>query len=133
MSEALPRVLAEIAAVAGEDAALAIAAKRGGTRVYIPPVPASDHWLSKLVGHDKAKAIADRLTAGVASIRVDIPLGPNGRMARGRAEVDRMIREGRSERDIALATGYTLRTVERRAARLRRGGQLRDDRQLPLL
>ena len=51
----LPGVLAEIAAVAGEDAALAVAAAHGGTQVYIPPAPARDHWLARLVGHALAK------------------------------------------------------------------------------
>jgi hypothetical protein len=51
-------------------------------------------------------------------------------MRRGsRAKVDRMIDDGRSERDIALATGYTIRGVRRRKA-MRKPG---DDRQLPLL
>tara|TARA_R110002124_G_scaffold121845_1_gene280205 strand:- start:1044 stop:1190 length:147 start_codon:yes stop_codon:yes gene_type:complete len=45
-------------------------------------------------------------------------------MTRKRATVDRMIIAGRSERDIALATGYTTRQVRRRRARLREDGQL---------
>ncbi|MFZ5747163.1 MAG: helix-turn-helix domain-containing protein [Pseudomonadota bacterium] len=125
----LPGVLAEIAAVAGVDAALAIAEARGGTQIYIPPAPDADHWLARLVGHDAARAIADKLTCGVGGMRVDLPLGPKGHAARIRAEVDRMIHAGRSERDIALATGYTIRGVRRRAAKIRTA---RDDRQLPL-
>ena len=113
MSE-LPHLLAEIAAVAGEDAALAIAAARGGTNVYIPASPGRDHWLSRLVGYQAAQAIAERLTCGVGGMRVDLPLGPKGMIARGRAKVDRMIGDGRSERDIALATGYTARGVRMR-------------------
>jgi hypothetical protein len=126
----LPGILAEIADIAGEDAALAVAAARGGTRVYLPPVPGRDHWLSRLVGHEAAKAIADRLTCGIAGMRVDLPLGPKGLIARGRAKVDRMIADGLSERDIALAAGYTTRGVRmRKALRMKK----RDDRQLPLL
>jgi hypothetical protein len=125
----LPGILAQIADIAGEDAALAVAAARGGTQVYIPPVPDREHWLARLVGHNAAKQIADRLTCGVGGMRVDLPLGPKGAAARLRAKVDRMIDENRSERDIALATGYTIRGVRRRRA-MRRPG---DDRQLPLL
>ncbi len=127
MSE-LPGILAEIAAVAGDGAALAIAAAHGGTEVYIPPAPAADHWLSRLVGHKAASAIAERLTCGVGSRRVEVPLGPTGTMASARAKVESLIRAGDlSERDIARATGYTIRGVRKRKA------LLRDTRQLPLL
>lgn len=125
---ALPGILAEIADIAGEDAALAVAAARGGTQIYIPPSPDRDHWLTRLVGQQAAKAIADRLTCGVGGMRIDLPLGPKGHAARARAKVDRMIDEGRSERDIALATGYTIRAVRRRRAKRKPG----DDRQISL-
>ena len=132
MSTRLPGALAEIAAVAGEDAALAIAAARGGTQVYIPPDPGRDHWLARLVGHKAATAIADRLTCGVGGIRVELPLGPKGHAARVRAKVDRMLNQDppASERDIALATGYTIRGIRYRRAMI---GRQRDDRQLELL
>lgn len=126
----LPGILAEIAEIAGEDAALAVAAARGGTQIYIPPAPDRDHWLSRLVGQQAAKAIAERLTCGVGGMRIDLPLGPKGHAARVRAKVDRMIDERRSERDIALATGYSIRGVRRRKAMK---ADPRDDRQLHLL
>lgn len=132
--DSLPGVLAEIAAVAGEDAALAIAADRGGTQVYIPPQPARDHWLSRLVGHKSALAIADRLTAGISGARIVLPLGPKGHAARQRAKVDRLIKEGElSERDIARATGYTIRGVRMRRKAMLEAGKIKDDRQLPLI
>ncbi|MGG2320017.1 hypothetical protein, partial [Salmonella enterica] len=81
------------------DAALAIAAARGGTQVYIPPRPDADHWLCRLIGVQAARAVADHLTCGVGSLRIDLPLGPVSHAARQRARVDAMIREGRSERD----------------------------------
>lgn len=127
----LPHVLAEIAAVAGEDAALAIAEARGGTPVYIPPDPDPDHWLSRLVGRERAKAIAEQLTCGVGGVRIDIPQGPAGTLNRIKIKADAMISEGESSaRDISRATGYSMRTVYRRRARLRDEG---DDRQLNLL
>lgn len=126
----LPGVLAEIAEVAGEDAALAIADARGGTEVYIPPLPADDHWLSALIGADSARAVAERLTQGVGGRRLELPLGPSGHAARMRALVDQMLLENRSERDIAIATRYSIRGIRRRRARL---GQQIDDDQLSLL
>ena len=125
----LPGVLAEIADAAGHEAALAIADARGGTQVYIPPAPDADHWLSLLIGVEAARAVADRLTCGVGGLRVDLPLGPAGCAARVRCEVDRLLGEGRSERDIALTTRYSIRGIRRRRARL---GLVSDNRQLPL-
>src|SRR5690606_37782768 len=76
LADALPGVLGEIAAVAGEDAALSIAAARGGTQVYIPHEPGPHHWLTHLVCREAAQRIADRLTCGVGGLRLDLPLGP---------------------------------------------------------
>jgi hypothetical protein len=109
----LPGILAEIADIAGEDAALAVAAARGGTQVYIPPSPDRDHWLSRLVGQQAARAIADRLTCGVGGMRVDLPLGPKGARGAAAGQGRPDDRDNRSERDIALATGYTIRGVRR--------------------
>lgn len=114
----LPGVLGEIARVAGEAAALAIARARGGTRVYIPPEPPAEHWMSRLVGVGAARAIAAHLTMGAGGYRVDLPAGPEGHLGKQRAKADALIRAGGSERDIALATGYTERTVRRRKAKL---------------
>jgi hypothetical protein len=114
----LPGVLAQIANVAGDDAALAIAQARGGTQIYVPPLPGPDHWLSKLVGLEAARAIADELTGGFAGARIDLPLGPAGHAAQMRAKMDAMIAQGRSERDIAMATRYSTRTIRRRRAQL---------------
>lgn len=122
----LPGILAEIAMVAGEDAAIAIAEARGGELTYFPPKPTADHWLSKLIGYDAALRVCDRLTAGVGPRRVDVPLGPAGREAKQQAKVDRMIIADRSLRDIVKATGYSKRQVQRRRAKIR------DDRQKEL-
>lgn len=130
MSADLPAILAEIAEVAGRDAALAIADVRGGTQIYLPPVPDADHWLCRLIGIEAARKVADRLTMGVGPRRVDLPLGPSGHQARVRAKVDAMLAEGRSERDIALATRYSTRAIRRRRQQL---GAPKNDRQLTLL
>ena len=117
-ADPLPQVLADIARIAGEEAARRVAGAVGGTRVYIPPVPGPDHWLSQLVGEQAARKIADHFGAGFPA-RIDIPLGDAGFIASQQARIDAMILAGRSERDIALACGYTGRTVRRRRARLK--------------
>jgi len=131
---AFPGILAEIADVAGEEAALAVARVRGGTQIYIPPVPANDHWLCALIGRDEAVAVCDKLTDGVGSRRADVPMG---QYSAYRAEsrhrytlMDEMINAQKSEREIALATGYTARAIRRRVAKL---GKPADERQMSLL
>lgn len=127
----LPYVLDEIARIAGDDAARKVAEAYGGTRVYIPPIPGPDHWLTRLVGQDAANRIGDRFTGGFAGARVDIPLADTGFVARMQAKCDAMILSGKhSERDIARACEYTIRTVRRRRAALRKAGhRLTDQRQ----
>jgi hypothetical protein len=124
----LPMVLAEIALIAGDDAARRVAGAVGGTRVYIPAAPSPDHWLTGLVGHKAALAIADHFTGGFSGgARIDIPLADTGFMAQQQARCDAMILSGKhSERDIARACGYTERGVRKRKARI---GALRDSRQ----
>lgn len=117
----LPQLLAEIAEVAGLDAALALAAKRGGTEIYVPRRASEDHWLTATVGIEAADKICRQWSAE----RITLPLGPRGSAAKVRATVDRMIAEGRSTAEIALACGYTSRTVERR----KRKARASDDRQ----
>jgi len=125
-SAPLPQVLAEIAMIAGEEAARRVAGTVGGTQVYIPPRPGPDHWLAKLVGLEAARKIADHFTAGVGPARIEIPLGDTGFIASAQARCDAMLLAGRSERDIALALRYTIRGVRKRRARLK---GLRDSRQ----
>lgn len=125
-ADPLPQVLADIARIAGEEAARRVADAVGGTQVYIPPQPGPDHWLSQLVGLEAARRIADHFTAGVGPLRLEIPLGDVGFMASAQARCDAMLLAGRSERDIALALRYTIRGVRKRRARLR---QLADSRQ----
>ncbi|WP_086619242.1 hypothetical protein [Erythrobacter tepidarius] len=125
-ADPLPQVLADIARIAGEEAARRVAGAVGGTRVYIPPHPGPDHWLSQLVGQEAARRIGEHFTAGLAGARVDIPLGETGFIASQQARIDAMIMAGRSDRDIALACRYTERGVRKRRARLK---AMRDSRQ----
>lgn len=125
----LPKVLAEIAEVAGLDAALQLAQTRGGTEIYIPAACGPDHWLTQAVGQDAAQAICRHFAGAGPGIRLELPLGPTGSAARARRTIDRLIAEGRSEREIALAVGCTGRTVRRRRRRAAGGGR---QQRLPL-
>lgn len=105
---------------------MTLARKLGGTRVNFTANPGPDHIVSRIVGIEAARAIGEELTAGIASIEVDVPIGPYGHQEAPRAKVDRMIEEGYTERDIALAARYTTRGVRKRRR------ILRDRRQLDL-
>ena len=123
--EALPGVLAEIAEVAGTDAALAIAESRGGTDAYIPADASDDHWLVQLVGRQAADLICRHFAfeaPDVARHGVMVTL-PMGRL--NYVRMDQMIVEGRSSAAaIARACGVTSRTVFRRRAALRKIGEI---------
>jgi hypothetical protein len=109
----LPELLAEIAEVAGLDAALAVARAKGGVKVYFPHNPMADHWLSQTVGHSVALAICNQITAGSQGIHLDVPLGPSlSRAAKWRG-MKRMRAEGKSNSEIARTYGCYYKTVQR--------------------
>lgn len=120
MTSYLPGILSEIAAIVGEKSALLIAHEKGGGRCNFPAVPGSDHWLSKLIGHDKAKRLCKELSLGSADsdrlrgIYADIPLGPAATRAITHRTIDKLAREGKSHDAIARTCGVSRRTVQRR-------------------
>ncbi|MBK5958797.1 hypothetical protein CCR97_11330 [Rhodoplanes elegans] len=122
----LPGLLAEIAEVAGLDAALALAAARGGTRVRIPAQADDDHWLVRCVGRKAADAICIHFRQGSnrpRGVYVEVPLG---RTANARRVMAQALARGASAAEAARAAGMT----ERSAYRMRRRAhRLSDDRQ----
>lgn len=107
----LPGVLAEIAEIAGEAAALAVAGAKGGRRAYIPAAGnlTRDHWLVEAVGLDAARKIAMRLGGG----EVPIPLGPAGSRARIWHIIREGIEAGLTAPEIAARVGVDEKTVRR--------------------
>ena len=101
----LPEVLAQIAAVAGIDAALAIARVKGGARCTFPPKVREDHWLAELVGRDTANAICKELATGIG-VELLIPRGEHA--TRKRRFYD-LRAEGMSVEGAARACGATVR------------------------
>ncbi|KZL19044.1 hypothetical protein [Pseudovibrio sp. Ad37] len=124
MADALPPVLNEIREVAGLPAALEIAHRFGGSRVFIPSYPSADNWLQETVGESAAKKICDHyriINAGgrAMGIYIEIPLGPTGQQASTHARVQQYLQEGLSADEVARRLGIHRRTVLRQAVRIR--------------
>ncbi|MBV1702605.1 MAG: hypothetical protein KGQ46_12370 [Hyphomicrobiales bacterium] len=122
----LPALLAEIAEVAGLDAALALAEAKGGTRVYFPASAPADHWLPRLVGPEAARLICNHFRATMSGGIGDlVPMGPNATPLRLRAMAQKLTAEGHSADSIAR----TLKVHQRTVFRMRASGKVRDPRQ----
>lgn len=114
----LAPLLSEIAEVAGLDAALALAAARGGSRVSFPAKLPKTHWLIDCVGLEAATLICEEFRGGTYGGVVDLPVGPTGSANAVRREVDRMIKAGMSADQIAMKMKVHRTTVFRRKANL---------------
>lgn len=108
-------MLRQVAEIAGERAALALAAEWGGREIYIPQTLPSDHRLVRLLGHAAATAIIRELGYG----KLLVPLGPLPPSNRNPTAIRRLIADGRSLADIATATGCHIRTVTKHRAKMR--------------
>ncbi|MBK1625214.1 helix-turn-helix domain-containing protein [Afifella marina] len=120
----LPGILAEIAEVAGEEAAHAIARARGGTRVYLPGRADDDHWLTRCVGREAADAICRHFAAGgpdgSSGASYLIPLGQAGSTKGRRRALAAELRRGASVAEAARAVGMHERTAWRMRAKLQK-------------
>ena len=120
---------AEIAEVIGEDCALFLFQKRGGTDLKIPET-ARGSKLADLIGIEAAEAMIRHFGGG---LRLTLPCahlrGSQGRRARGVA----MLAKGASTLDVAMTCDVTTRTVENWRASLRQQGAIDADGQLRLL
>ncbi|SDU08954.1 helix-turn-helix domain-containing protein [Stappia sp. ES.058] len=112
----LPDLLAEIAEVAGLDAALKLAAARGGQTVYIPSRPAPEHWLCQTVGQPAAEKICEHFRVRNSGGRFLIPIA---RTASARRTLFKALENGASARQAAAAAGTHERTAYRARARIR--------------
>lgn len=122
--------LAEIAEVAGNGAALALVAVKGGTRVYIPKPDslAAGHWLVDTVGAEAARLIAERFGGN----GVEVPLGPGGSRAKAWAAMRKALADGHDTATAARLAGVHQRTV-RRHKNGHSGAEVVDPRQARLI
>ena len=120
----LPALLAEIAEVAGIDAALAIAEAKGGQAVTIPSRLRPDHWLITAIGRERAEQLSDHFCSGRSRAQLDIPLGPTGSYFADRRRravaVAQALAAGATASEAARRAGITRRSVHRQKAQKQR-------------
>ena len=123
----LPAVIAEIAEIAGPEAAWALARAKGGTRVFIPAEAKADHWLVELVGIEAARRICAhyRIMSGNSRMNGVWLLIPMAAAARSAERWTEALSQGLSIAETALRMGVHERTVSRRRAEHGRGNDKR--------
>lgn len=132
MRERLPGILAEIADIAGEPAAVLLSARMGGQRVYIPAKVSDDHWLVDCLGREKADLICRHFSHGERyGVHIDVPMAGSGAYSQLRRTIAKRVhdldRAGASARQIAGEVRITTRAVHRHRAAHR--GQGKGDKQ----
>ncbi|MEC9243443.1 helix-turn-helix domain-containing protein [Nitratireductor rhodophyticola] len=129
IASSLPSVLAEIAEVAGAEAAWALARTQGGATIYIPAEADDNHWLTELVGMEAAEKICQHFRVGNSGARILIPLA---KLSEQRLRLHRALEAGMSAPQAARAAGMHERSAFRARARMRDDDEI-DDRQGKLL
>ncbi|CDP54050.1 hypothetical protein [Devosia sp. DBB001] len=113
-AEFLPEIIAEIAGVAGFDAAWTIAVAKGGQQVFIPAIASPDHWLAQLVGLDAATRICAHFSTRSSGDKILIPMASGARRRKAWADA---LASDKSANEIAATLGVHRRTVFRHKSR----------------
>ena len=130
MTVPLPGVIADIERAAGREAALAVMAAHGGSKIYFPvpqklerfPQRFLQNHLVRCVGYEAALRIVKEITP--IGGEISIPIGAAVRRARQRQWV--LDYDGKfSVAEIARRLGFTTRHVERTRQKLRSEGLIK--------
>lgn len=113
----LPEVVAEIASVAGHEAAWLIVRARGGQQVFIPAHAREDHWLTTLVGMDAARKICDHFKVNHRGSQVIIPMAAASQRSKRWAEA---LASGTPVDQVAATLGVHRRTVFRHRRKVKK-------------
>lgn len=109
----LPGIAGQIEEAIGLDLAVRLLKRRGGCEIHIPR-RVKGSQLAEIVGEEAAARVADALGPG----KVLLPCGHlRGQFAR-RADARRMLLNGASLQDVALACDMHTRTVSRLRAEI---------------
>lgn len=116
----LPGIAGQIEEAIGLDLAVRLLKRRGGCEIHIPR-RIKGSQLAEILGEDAAARVADALGPG----KVLLPCGYlRGQFAR-RAEAKRMLRQGASLQEVALACDMHTRSVSRLRAEIEAEAQTR--------
>lgn len=117
----VPQVLAEIAAVAGWDAAWTLARAKGGQQIFIPARATARHWMTKLIGMEAARAICEHYRAGRGGHLLTLP---SGRMHQSKIAMVKALEAGDSANTAAAVSGLHIRTAWRTKKKMREANDL---------
>ena len=122
-------IKAELVSCIGEEATDVLLEARGGTTVFIPGrIGAADHWLTELIGLEKAQWVAKhfgtRSTDRPGHINGTKILLPMDRRDRLHRRVLAGLLAGHTKNEVALHLGIHRRSVFRIARQLRAAGKL---------
>ena len=111
-------IFADIAALVGEDAALAIIRARGGGRFYLPSAKmlrSAQHscWIVELLGREVAIKIADALVSDTG-MSFPVPLGPMKHNQVTAEKIAQLLQEGKSEQEISASLHVARSTIAAR-------------------
>lgn len=113
----LPGVAGEIEEVIGLEAAVRLLRARGGTSVEIPTT-AENTYLAGLIGTEATALLIRHFGHGRVTLPCAALRGAEAERLRRKDLALRMLRDGASQREAALACDLHLRTVQRYAAEL---------------
>jgi hypothetical protein len=116
----IPAAVAELAEVAGWDAAWALVRAKGGTTVFLPRRVQSGHWLVEIVGLEAARKICAHYRSS-HQMRLTIPMAARRTKRQRWAEV--AMREDLSLAETARVMDVHERTVTNWRRRLRNSRQ----------
>lgn len=105
----LPDVLDQIAETLGEAFALEVAARLGGTEIWLKADPGAEDRVVQALGMDKAR----RLAAALGTGKLLVPMAAGADRARRHARIASLRAAGRPIHEVARAAGVHERTVYR--------------------
>lgn len=103
----LPPQLRLLIRAIGEGAALELVRHCGGARFTVPTHASDDHWLCPIIGKEALQALIDEYKG----ITMDLPKYDSFIRQQRHLRVRSLAREGLSQSDVAVRTGYSRRHV----------------------
>lgn len=108
----LPGIAGMIEAVIGLERTTVLLRARGGTEFEIP-VSAKGSLLASIIGEEAAEKLIDTFGHGRLTLPCSHMRGAHAERLAKRRHAERLLREGKTEMEVALAADLHIRTVRR--------------------